>query len=145
MKGVKMMDLKKVFFIAAVTLLVFPLIVVPAMAGGTPGPPQGLTIVGPELWGVVVVTCGEPPIRATLRIKQIDADCNVAKQAHFLDFDGDTCPVEDNVWYRQLTPVTLTDTSGNAIAGTPIFVRIKNFETESNGTISFDALIKFIQ
>jgi hypothetical protein len=153
MKGAKMMNLRKIILITAVALVIVPLTAIPTLAGTTPGPPTDGTIVGPELWGVVVVTCPAPNI-GTLRIKQIDANCNVFKQAHWLDFSDVGCPVEDNVWYRELPTVKLRAVDGSIINDTnsgltPIFVRIKNFETETTtevaGTISFDVLIKFVK
>jgi hypothetical protein len=142
MKGVRKMNFRKVFLIAAVAVLVFPLTVVPAMAGADPPvrPATG-TIHGPDVWGVGVIACNTST--ATLRVKQIGPDCIVAPTAKIVT--AVNCPADErDVLYYQLTGVTLNDTSGAPISGTPIFVRIKNFQIESdNSAASFDVLINF--
>jgi hypothetical protein len=136
-----MMNLRKVRFVALVAILVFTLAIVPAMAGGDPPRPTSGTIQGPDVWGVAVIAC--TPSTATLRVKQIGPDCIVAPAAKTLT--GVNCPGrEREVLYYQLTGVTLNDTSGAPISGTPIFVRIKNFQIEpDNSAVSFDVLINF--
>ena len=143
-----MMNLRKLYFIVAVALLVFPLAVTPAMAGGDIPRPTDGAIHGPDLWGVVVIgNCSLTPT-ATLRVKQIGADCLVGQQAIWMNI-GSNCPTaESDVLYYELGGVQLNDAKGVAIndpsTTSPIFVRIKNFWTEADGTASFDVLINFI-
>ena len=133
---------RKFYLIAVVAMLIFPLTVVSAMAGGDPPErPTTGTIHGPDVWGVGVISCNTTT--ATLRIKQIGPDCIVAPAAKIVT--GVNCPADErDVLYYQLAGVTLNDTSGASISGTPIFVRIKNFQIETdNSAASFDVLINF--
>jgi hypothetical protein len=103
-------------------------------------PPGSGSIVGPELWGVVVIDGSETPMKATLRVKDI-VDCNVDTQAVVSNLTS--CPTGANaVLNWKLTGVTLF---GNT--GTPIITKVKNYKEEKVGVnvvrVSCDVQIKF--
>ena len=133
---------KKVLFISGLIVTLALLVVSgPVWAGGNEEPPATGTIVGPELWGVMVIDCGQNVL--TLRVKRI-VDCNVETQA--LD-DANYqlgCPDDATTpLWRQLG-VTLFDINPNPAVMDPIITKVKNFKQESNQNLySFDVQIKF--
>jgi hypothetical protein len=103
-------------------------------------PPTTGTIVGPELWGVVVIDCGAEST-ATLRVKRVD-DCDVQTQAVVVNWTS--CPSSENDPLNKiLTGVVLFDINPGANP-VPIITKVKNWTVQ--GTIfSFDVQIKFWQ
>ena len=133
---------KKVLFISGLIVTLALLVVSgPVWAGGNEDPPATGTIVGPELWGVMVIDCGQNVL--TLRVKRI-VDCNVETQAlddvnYLLGCPDDaTTPL-----WRQLG-VTLFDINPNPAVMDPIITKVKNFKKEPGLDLySFDVQIKF--
>ena len=121
--------------LAAIIAFFAPGVEVLAVEGG--GTPPA-SIVGPELWGVIVVDC-ENNI-ATLRVKKIE-DCVVEKQAE-ADLDFASCPSTENAALYYQFPVTIDLFSTGKTA---VITKVKNWEKEDGKEVySFDAQIKFV-
>ena len=145
------MNFKKVIlFTALFSLMMLPLAVSPIMAGGDTQPARPTTgqIIGPDVWGVVIMSC-EVPKAALLRVKQI-ADCEVYTESGLINMSDNTvlnCPdFPRDVLYYQLVGKTIHDQEGNPLGGTgaiPIIVKVKNFPDDFSDTVSFDVLINF--
>ena len=74
MKGENKMHHKKVLFISVLIVTLAILVVSGHVwAGGNEDPPTTGTIVGPELWGVMIYDCGQAAL--VLRVKRI-VNCN---------------------------------------------------------------------
>jgi len=108
-------------------------------------PSQGSTILGPELWGVVVYDCTDGI--ATLRVKSVQ-DCRVVVDAK-TSIIGQGCGSFDQnaALYFTLDGVVF-NFEGIPANSVPIITKVKNFETHLDGQgavslISFDAQIKF--
>jgi len=113
-------------------------------AGGPENPPTSGTIVGPELWGVMVIDCSTAGI-LSLRVKKV-VNCDVQTQA-FMDLQYPLgCPADETTpLYRKLG-VTLFDINPNPAVMDPIITKVKNFKPEPGGSVySFDVQIKFYQ
>lgn len=110
-------------------------------AGGPENPPATGTIVGPELWGVMVIDCGAGNI-LSLRVKRI-VDCNVQTQA-FMDLAyGLGCPADETTPVYRRLGVTLFDINPDPGVMDPIITKVKNFKKETGDVYSFDVQIKF--
>jgi len=113
-----------------------------ALAGGAEDPPDSGTIVGPELWGVMIIDCGQNILM--LRVKRI-VDCNVETQA--LDDTNYTlgCPADATTPLWRKLGVTLFEINPDPAAMDPIITKVKNFKQEPAGQnlYSFDVQIKF--
>ena len=134
---------KKIILISSLILMAVLLIAAgPVWAGGNEDPPTTGTIVGPELWGVMVYHCGENGL--TFRVKRI-VDCNVETQA-YSDFGYALgCPgSETSLMYRKLG-VTIFDINPDPSVMTPIITKVKNFKKEPGDDLySADVQIKFL-
>jgi hypothetical protein len=107
-------------------------------------------VVGPELWGVVVMQCGVTEI-GTIRVKRIN-DCNVET-----DSLVDTATVaalgcinnQSTYLYVRFPKATFFDGAPGVplLPGDWIVTKVKNFSYEdlggSNAKISFDIQVKF--
>ena len=115
-----------------------------AFAGGPENPPATGTIVGPELWGVMVIDCGDGNI-LSLRVKRI-VDCNVQTQA-FMDLTyGLGCPADETTPVYRKLGMTLFDINPDPGVMDPIITKVKNFKKEPGQDVySFDVQIKFWQ
>jgi hypothetical protein len=113
-------------------------------AGGPENPPATGTIVGPELWGVMVIDCGAGNI-LSLRVKRI-VDCNVQTQA-FMDLTyGLGCPADETTPVYRKLGMTLFDINPDPGVMDPIITKVKNFKKEPGQDVySFDVQIKFWQ
>ena len=111
-------------------------------AGGPENPPTTGSIIGPELWGVMIVDCGARNL-VILRVKRI-VDCNVQTQTFIEDLGILGCPADETTpLWRQLG-VTLFDINPNPAAMDPIITKLKNFTEETGQNLySFDVQIKF--
>jgi hypothetical protein len=130
-----------------------------AVAGGTQSgfePPQGATIIGPELWGVFTIYCsadltGATPNFATIRIKRV-VDCNT-EVLTFVDpaWSDDYCPVTEEGATEWGLGGTIQQTLASewGTTGTPYIDTVKNFDQQGTGEdndpqlTSFDGMIKF--
>ena len=111
-------------------------------AGGPENPPDTGTIIGPELWGEMILDCGNNI--ASLRVKRI-VDCNVETQA-FMDITYDLgCPADATTPVYRKLGVTLFDINPDPDVMDPIITKVKNYkqETTPNTVYSFDVQIKF--
>jgi hypothetical protein len=128
-----------IFFIA---IAVFAGFVSYGWAGGPENPPTTGSIIGPELWGVMIIDCGARNL-VILRVKRI-VDCNVETQAFVADLGVLGCPADETTpLWRQLG-VTLFDINPNPAAMDPIITKVKNFTEETGQNLySFDVQIKF--
>jgi len=134
---------KKMGFISGLVLILALLFVAgPVWAGGNEDPPATGTIVGPELWGVMVYHCGENAL--ILRVKRV-VDCNVETQALTDLSYSQGCPSsETSALYRKLG-VTLFDINPDPNVMNPIITKVKNFQKEPGQDLySFDVQIKFL-
>lgn len=135
---------KKVFFISGliVTLALLGL-GGHAWAGGPENPPTTGIIEGPELWGEMIIDCGNGIL--SLRVKRI-VDCNVQTQAFMDPTYGLGCPADETTpLYRKLG-VILFDINPDPTAMDPIITKVKNFKQEAapnDDIFSFDVQIKF--
>jgi hypothetical protein len=142
MKGAKKMKIRKIFLIAG--LLAVLALLIPCshtLAGGPEDPPTTGTIIGPELWGVMIIDCGQNILM--LRVKRI-VDCNVETQA----FDDTNyqlgCPADATTPLWRMLGVTLFDINPNPAVMDPIITKVKNFKKEPGQDLySFDVQIKF--
>ena len=117
-----------------------------AFAGGPENPPTTGTIVGPELWGQMIIDCGTGIL--SLRVKRI-VDCDVQTQAFIDPTYALGCPADETTpLYRKLG-VTLFDINPDPDAMDPIITRVKNYWQEvppnNPNVFSFDVQIKFLQ
>jgi hypothetical protein len=128
-----------IFFTAIAVLASF---VSYGWAGGPENPPTTGSIIGPELWGVMIIDCGARNL-VILRVKRI-VDCNVETQAFVADLGVLGCPADETTpLWRQLG-VTLFDINPNPAAMDPIITKVKNFTEETGQNLySFDVQIKF--
>jgi hypothetical protein len=136
------MRIKNIFlFIGFVALLMFSVAAAPALAGGGfEPPPPGATILGPEIWGVIVIYCGGNDL-ATVRVKRV-VDCNVETDALVEPNWALGCPANASVLEGQsLLPGTtffgLTDR-------TAFINKVKNFNNQGT-VVSCDVQFKFWQ
>jgi hypothetical protein len=108
-----------------------------AYAGGGIDPPAGCNqILGPEIWGVVVMDCEQQAF--ALRVKRI-VDCNVETFSSVDTTSSYTCPTTEA---GPIHTAFAGQSFFTGIAGYPIITKVKNFQT--NGTsVSFDAQFKF--
>lgn len=110
---------------------------------GAEDPPTTGTIVGPELWGVVVLDCAARNV-ATLWVKRI-VDCDVETQALVQAWTLGCPTSESDVLYHTFQ-TTLFGINPNPNTLTPIVTRVKNFKAEPGGAVfSFQVQIKFWQ
>lgn len=133
---------KKVLFISGLIVTLALLVVCgPVWAGGNEDPPATGTIVGPELWGVMIIDCGQNIL--TLRVKRI-VDCNVQTQA-FVDANyGLGCPANATTPLWRKLGGTLFDINPNPAVMDPIITKVKNFKQEPGQDLySFDVQLKF--
>lgn len=109
-------------------------------AGGPENPPITGTIVGPELWGTMILGCNVLQVVA-LRVKRV-VDCNVETQAFVV---GNTwgCPTDGTTPLNRKLGVTLFDINPNPAVMDPIITKVKNFKKETGDVYSFDVQIKF--
>ena len=120
------------------------------MAGGGPegGAPATGTIVGPELWATVILSCDQNSVVA--RVKRI-VDCNVETQALVLSVTGVCTAQEEGPLTENYLLYYVLGESGDlfGIEGKPICTKVKNFKREIQAApgggdlYSFDAQIKF--
>ena len=150
------MNLKKGVFITVLfSLMILSLAVSQAMAGGDPERPTNGLIIGPDVWGVVIMGCTDANAGvAMLRVKQI-ADCTVYTESGVINMTDDNgvfnCPESpSDVLYYQLKGETIHDQNGDALplgvtGAIPIIVKVKNFPDDEDitDTASFDVLINF--
>ena len=130
-------------------MIVFFTLTSQVLAGGIGiEPPQpGAVITGPEIWGVVVISCTGGPTNnfAIIRIKYV-SECNVYTQAlKDLSWTGD-CPADSTAVEGQGLAVgtQFLDPTGAPYPGTPFITKVKNFRPEPDGLmVSFDAQFKF--
>lgn len=116
--------------------------------GPTAEPSDWSKVVGPELWGVVVMQCGVTNL-GTMRVKRIN-DCNVETDTLVDTATTQQC-VNDQSAYIYVR--FLKNTFFDGAAGIPtqpgewIVTKVKNFSYEdlggSNQIVSFDVQIKF--
>jgi hypothetical protein len=139
------------------SLLVMTALAGSAIAGGAQTgfePPQGATIIGPELWGVFTIYCSvdlAQPSFATVRIKRV-VDCDT-QVLTFVDpaWDSESfCPVTEEGATEFGLGGTIQQTLASEweITGTPYIDTIKNFDQQGDGDsvpqiTSFDGMIKF--
>jgi hypothetical protein len=139
LKGGMTMNNRK-FFLSA--MLVFLAVMgFPAgqvMAGWEGQPPDaGEKLIGPELWGVVMIDTAIPVV-ATLRVKKIE-DCAVDIDLQKASLLSAPANPADALNFR-LTPGSVF---GLPTRCTPIITKVKNYK-EDTGLISFDCQIKFV-
>ncbi len=112
-------------------------------AGGPENPPATGTIGGPELWGEMIIDCGNGI--AALRVKRI-VDCNVETQA-LMDTAYDLgCPADETTPVYRKLGVTLFDINPDPAVMDPIITKVKNYKQEAapnDSLYSFDVQIKF--
>ena len=134
----------RLFLLLTVLMVLVSLLGVagPVWAGGNEDPPTTGTIVGPELWGVMIYHCNQSVL--VLRVKRI-VNCNVETQA-MIDLEYNMgCPTDEtSVLWRKLG-VTLFEINPVPAELNPIITRVKNFEDHGDGLYSFDVQIKFLQ
>ena len=138
------MHYKKVFFISG---LIVTLALLgfggQAWAGGPENPPTTGTIVGPELWGQMIIDSGNGIL--SLRVKRI-VDCNVQTQAFIDPTYALGAPADETTpLYRRLG-VTRFDINPNPAVMDPIITKVKNYKQEpapNDDIFSFDVQIKF--
>ena len=138
------MHYKKVFFISG---LIVTLALLgfggQAWAGGPENPPTTGTIVGPELWGQMIIDSGNGIL--SLRVKRI-VDCNVQTQAFIDPTYALGAPADETTpLYRKLG-VILFDINPNPAVMDPIITKVKNYKQEpapNDDIFSFDVQIKF--
>jgi len=108
-----------------------------AYAGGGIDPPAGCNqILGPEIWGVVVMDCTKQAF--TLRVKRI-VDCNVETFSS-VDVTSDfNCPASETDPINTAFPGQSFFTG---IAGYAIITKAKNLQVDGT-SVSFDAQFKF--
>jgi len=129
-------------------MLVFCTLTSQVLAGaGIEPPPEGANIIGPEIWGVVVIRCpgGASSNSAIVRVKYVD-NCNVYTQAIVDPNWTIGCPANASEAEGQSLPTgtQFIGPSGTPFTGTPFITKVKNFRTEATGGIvSFDAQFKF--
>jgi hypothetical protein len=127
-------------FLFVCLLTIFALIISTPQAiagGGIEPPPEGAIFEGPEIWGVVVMYCGDGSDIATVRFKRV-VDCNVETQA-----------LVDTLWLLECPPDAAGATGhtlpeGTTVFGksTPYITKVKNFKIEGD-IVSFDAQFKY--
>ena len=99
-------------------------------------------IVGPEVWGVVVVDCTKSV--ATLRVKRI-VDCNVETVSGVDDNYQGNCPANagDPINTVFSGETFFTTWEPGFTGQSAIIMKVKNFKIEATGAISYDAQFKF--
>jgi hypothetical protein len=132
------MNFKKTHMIIALAAVFFAISLgSQAYAGGGIDPPADCNnILGPEIWGVIVMDCTQNVY--TLRVKRI-VDCNVQTFSS-LDTESEyNCPATET------DPIN-TAFPGQSffpdISGYPIITKAKNLKIDGN-SVSFDAQFKF--
>ena len=121
-----------------------------AGGGGMEGLPPGASLEGSGIWAAIVLTCvnsqGKSVIdMVSLRAKKIE-DCNVETQAVLGKMDDLSsadpwdCPLSADDIVNNYIPLMPLFNDIN-----PVFTKVKNFVNAPDGTISFDAQIKFLQ
>ena len=114
-----------------------------AWAGGPENPPTTGTIEGPELWGEMIIDCGNGIL--SLRVKRI-VDCNVQTQAFIDPTYALGCPADETTPLFRKLGVTLFDINPDPAVMDPIITKLKNFKQEAapnDSIFSFDVQIKF--
>ena len=136
------MQSKKSGFIFSLTvMLALLLIASPLWAGGNEDPPTTGTIVGPELWGVLVYDCDLSGL--VLRVKRI-VDCNVETQALYDDTYNTGCAGDETSFLWRKLGVPLFDINPDPTVMDPIITNVKNYKKEpGRGLFSMDVQIKF--
>lgn len=132
------MSYKKTLLIVGLAIIFISLSLgTPAYAGGGIDPPAGCNqILGPEIWGVVVMDCTKNVY--TLRVKRI-VDCNVETFSSVDDQSDYNCPVTGTDPINTAFP---GQSFFSGIAGYPIITKTKNLKTDGT-SVSFDAQFKF--
>jgi hypothetical protein len=135
--GIKMNPRKALLVMGMVAALFMVLPAVQAMAGvEPPDPNSGEKIVGPEMWGVVVIDGTVSPIRATLRVKKVDG-CNIDTDPQTAEMTSSPVTAGDVLYFR------LAPGSVFGLSCQPIITKVKNFKVDDD-LVSFDCQIKFI-
>lgn len=130
-----------VLFIGCIALLMFSVVAAPALAGGGfEPPPPGATILGPEIWGVIVIYCDVNDL-ATVRVKRV-VGCNVETDALVEPNWLLGCPANAAVLEGQSLPVETT--FFNLTDRTAFINKVKNFNHQGT-VVSCDAQFKFWQ
>ena len=136
------MKIKKVFLFTG--LLAVLTLLIPcsqALAGGNEDPPTTGTIMGPELWGVLVYDCDLGGL--VLRVKRI-VDCNVQTQALYDDTYNTGCAGDESSFLWRKLGVPLFDINPDPTVMDPIITSVKNYRKEpGRGLFSMDVQIKF--
>ena len=112
-------------------------------AGGPENPPTTGTIVGPELWGEMVIDSANGIL--SLRVKRI-VDCNVQTQAFMDPTYALGAPANETTPLNRRLGVTLFDINPDPAAMNPIITKVKNYKQElapNDSIYSFDVQIKF--
>ena len=132
------MNIKKTLMIIGLAAVFFAMSLgSQAYAGGGIDPPTGCNqILGPEIWGVVVMDCTKNVY--TLRVKRI-VDCNVETFSSVDDTSEYNCPVTGTDPINTAFP---GQSFFSDIAGYPIITKTKNLKTDGT-SVSFDAQFKF--
>ena len=132
------MNFKKTLIIVGLAAIFFAMSLgSQAYAGGGIDPPAGCNnILGPEIWGVVVMDCTKTAF--TLRVKRI-VDCNVETFSSVDTTSEYTCPATETDPIHTAFP---GQSFFPGIAGYPIITKVKNFQIDGD-SVSFDAQFKF--
>ena len=112
------------------------------LAGGPENLDTEGTIVGPEIWGEMIIDCAVGVL--ALRVKRI-VDCNVQTQAFIDPTYALGCVANETTPLNRRLGVTLFDINPNPAAMDPIITKLKNFrqEPDSPDRASFDVQLKF--
>jgi len=113
-----------------------------AFAGGAENPPTEGTIGGPELWGEMIIDCGNGIL--SLRVKRI-VECTVQTQAFIDPTYALGCPANETTPLYRTLGVTLFNINPNPAVMDPIITRVKNYwpEPTNPDIFSFDVQIRF--
>ena len=116
--------------------------------GPTSEPSDWSKVVGPELWGVVVMRCGVPNL-GTMRVKRIN-DCNVETDTLVDTTTTHQCVNDQSTYIYVRFPKNTFFPGAPGVPAQPgewIVTKVKNFSYEdvdaSNQIVSFDVQIKF--
>ena len=140
------MKIRKVsLFAAMIPLLAMFAIAGTALAGAGPEPPPPEAILtGPQVWGVVVMTCGPGAAGddyIAIRVKRV-VDCNVQTQG-LMDLASSLgCPQTATGELGAVGHSLPEGTTFWDIVGTPYITKVKNFIIDGD-VVSFDAQFEF--
>ena len=110
------------------------------LAGAGPEPPAGATITGPEIWGVLVISCDSGNEVATVRVKRV-VNCETFTEAKIWPAWPWGCPnVAADLVDKGFDPASGETFFG--LTGTPFITKVKNFERAGN-LVSCDVQFKF--